>query len=297
MAECELACDAGCDLGESPIWDERTGRLYFVDINGKRVHVYEPASGAHRSFQLDQPVGTIALTSDPNKLLAALERDIVEVDATTGATGRVLATSPEEHGVEGYRHNDGKATPQGSLLVGRMHSKWRDGNPGRLYALHPCSSELVQVLDGVGLPNGMAWDEGKQAVFFVDSAAETITAFAADDKGTPKVETARVVSHVPTQHKHVPDGMTIDSFGNLWVALGESGAVVCYSGGTGQELRRVSLPVKRPTACTFGGDQLQHLYVTTRVETGESASPNHGGLFRVAIPGVHGAAPAYKFQL
>ena len=89
--------------------------------------------------------------------------------------------------------------------------------------------------------------------------------------------------------------------GNLWVALGESGAVVCYrqaatglwggrnrcaqpclacrdepsllclprcSGGTGQELRRVSLPVKRPTACTFGGDQLQHLYVTTRVETG-----------------------------
>ena len=36
----------------------------------------------------------------------------------------------------------------------------------------------------------------------------------------------------------------------------------------GEELHRVALPVKRPTACTFGGDQLQHLYVTTRVETG-----------------------------
>lgn len=59
----------------------------------------------------------------------------------------------------------------------------------------------------------------------------------------------------------------------------------------------MALPVKRPTACTFGGPGLEHLYVTTRVETGAGASPHHGGLFRIAIPGVKGAAPAYKFPL
>lgn len=59
----------------------------------------------------------------------------------------------------------------------------------------------------------------------------------------------------------------------------------------------MALPVKRPTACTFGGDQLQHLYVTTRVESGEGASAHHGGLFRLTIPGVRGAAPAYKYPL
>lgn len=302
---CELACDAQCDLGESPIWDERTGRLYFVDINGNMIHYFEPASGTHRALPpLNQPVGTVVLTSDPNRLLAALERDVVEVDVEAGTTGRVLASTPEEHGVAGYRFNDGKVSPQGSLLVGRMHSKWRDGVRGRLYALHPGSSQLQEVMapEEVQLPNGMAWDEAKRVVFYVDSGAETIVEYKTDDKGMirrgadGRLE-ARTVSHLPTQHKHVPDGMTIDADGNLWVALGESGAVVCYSAQSGEELRRVALPVKRPTACTFGGAQLEHLYVTTRVEAGEGASAHHGGLFRVAIPGVKGAAPACKFPL
>lgn len=112
--QCELACDAQCDLGESPVWDDATSTLYFVvrllqrpsgptnsaaataagnapppqrslptlvrrllsdvqDINGKRIHAYHPASGSHRTVQLDQAVGTIVPTSNPNVLLAALE--------------------------------------------------------------------------------------------------------------------------------------------------------------------------------------------------------------------------------
>lgn len=302
---CELAFEARCDLGESPVWDEREGgRLFFVDINGKSIHVYEPGTGAHRTIQLDQPVGTVVPTSDPSKVLAALERDIVEVDVESGKVVRVLAATPEEHGVANYRFNDGKATPQGSLLVGRMHTKWRDGNRGRLYALHPGSSQLQEVLspEEVYLPNGMAWDETKGVVYFADSGTETIVQYQADDKGVMRrgpdgKPLARTVANVPSDHKNVPDGMTIDSDGNLWVAPGESGSVVCYSSATGEELRRVVLPVRRPTACTFGGPQLEHLYVTTRVETGEDASPHHGGLFRVTIPGVRGVAPAYKFQL
>lgn len=302
---CELACDAHCDLGESPIWDERNGgRLYFVDINGKRIHVYEPGTGRHRTVQLDQPVGTIVPTSDPSKLLAALERDIVEVDVEAGTVGRVLATTPEEHGVANCRFNDGKVSPQGSLLVGRMHSKWRDGQRGRLYALHPGSSQLQEVMapKEVHLPNGMAWDQAKGVVYYVDSGAESIVEYQTDEQGVMKRGPdgkllARTVSHVPTNHATVPDGMTIDADGNLWVALGESGSVVCYSAATGEELRRVALPVRRPTACTFGGPQLEHLYVTTRVETGEGASAHHGGLFRLTIPGVKGVAPAYKYPL
>ncbi|PRW33693.1 SMP-30 gluconolaconase LRE domain [Chlorella sorokiniana] len=302
----ELACDAQCDLGESPIWDERSGgRLYFVDINGKRIHVYEPASGGHRTIQLEQPIGCIVPTSDPNILLAALERDIVEVDVGAGTTGRVLATTPEEHGTDpARRFNDGKVSPQGTLLVGRMHAKWRDGEHGRLYRLDPGSRELQEVMapPEVQLPNGMAWREGSPVVYFVDSGEESITEYATDAQGIPRRGEdgkllGRAVVHAPSGHKAVPDGMTIDGDGNLWVAIGESGSVVCYSAETGEELQRVALPVKRPTACTFGGDQLQHLYVTTRVESGEGASPHHGGLFRVTIPGVKGAAPAYKYPL
>ncbi|EFN53462.1 hypothetical protein CHLNCDRAFT_136730 [Chlorella variabilis] len=318
--QCELACDAGCDLGESPIWDAATSTLYFVDINSKRIHSYSPASGAHRTIQLEQPIGTVVPTSNPNILLAALEasclpsladcldawlaRDIVEVDVAAGTTGRVLATTPEEHGVDGMRFNDGKVSPQGTLLVGRMHCKWRDGQRGRLYRLDPGSSQLVEVLrpEEVHLPNGMAWDEAKGVVFYVDSGAETIVECQTDGQGVMRRGEdgsllARTVSHAPTQHKHVPDGMAIDTDGNLWVALGESGSVVCYDAQTGKELRLVGLPVKRPTACTFGGEQLEHLYVTTRVESGKAASPHHGGLFRLTIPGVKGVAAAYPFPL
>ncbi|KAL4419560.1 hypothetical protein ABPG77_003586 [Micractinium sp. CCAP 211/92] len=245
---CQLACDAQCDLGEAPVWDERNGgRVYFVDINGKRIHVFEPDTGAHRSIQLDQPVATIVPTSDFNKLLAALERDIVEVDVESGKVTRVLATTPEEHGIANYRFNDGKVSPQGSLLVGRMHSKWRDGNRGRLYALHPGSSQLQEGI-----------------------------------------------------MKRGPDGKLLARpYGNLWVALGESGSVVCYSAATGTlgGAAAGGAAGAAPTACTFGGPQLEHLYVTTRVETGEDASPHHGGLFRITIPGVKGVAPAYKFPL
>lgn len=51
----------------------------------------------------------------------------------------------------------------------------------------------------------------------------------------------------------------------------------------------MALPVKRPTACTFGGDQLEHLYVTTRVETGAlllqgSTAARIGGTLLGPIP-------------
>eukprot|EP00887_Chlorella_sp_A99_P003203 scaffold9.g3203.t1 len=128
MASATVAVDSGCDLGESPVWDERTSTLYFVDINAKRVHVFRPADGSHRTLQLAEPVGCVALTSDPGRLLAALQHDVVE---------RVLATVPESHGRESMRFNDGKVSPQGTLVVGRMHAKWREGQRGRLYRLDP----------------------------------------------------------------------------------------------------------------------------------------------------------------
>lgn len=60
-------------------------------------------------------------------------------------------------------------------------------------------------------------------------------------------------------------------------------------------MQRVKLPVQRPTACTFGGDGLEDLYVTTREEKGDKASENWGGLFRVKVPGVKGLDAAYNY--
>lgn len=110
-----------CNLGESPVWDSRIDTLYSVDITLKRIHVFVPATGLHRVLQLGEAVGTVLLTSDPSKVIAALERDIVVVDAQAGTVVSTLASTPEEHGlpVDGWRFNDGKASPTGHLVVGR----------------------------------------------------------------------------------------------------------------------------------------------------------------------------------
>jgi len=189
-----------------------------------------------------------------------------------------------------------------------MHSGWRRGERGRLYALdpaHPNTLRDVLTPEEVCLPNGMAWSKDGSTCFFVDSGEETITAYLETDiHGIPCRRShgdggmaSRRVSHRPTSHANVPDGMTIDADGNLWVALGESGSIVCYNGASGEELCQVALPVKRPTSCTFGGPDLGDLFVVTRVESGECASEHHGGVFRVRVPGVKGMAPEPIFPL
>lgn len=118
-AHCVL--NTSCNLGESPVWDSRNDTLYSVDIALKRIHVFVPATGLHRVLQLGEAVGTVLLSSDPTQLIAALERDVVVVDAQTGSILSTLASTPEEHGlpVDGWRFNDGKASPGGQLVVGR----------------------------------------------------------------------------------------------------------------------------------------------------------------------------------
>jgi sugar lactone lactonase YvrE len=139
----------------------------------------------------------------------------------------------------------------------------------------------------------MDWSADGRTFFFADSGSETVDAYAVDAVGAPTAAPPRRVAALPSGHAHVPDGLCLDAAGNLWVALGESGAVVCYSPTTGEELRRVALPVKRPTSCAFGGGAREVLYVTTRVEAGEGASAHHGGLFAVRVPGVRGAAGGF----
>lgn len=116
-------------------------------------------------------------------------------------------------------------------------------------------------------------------------------------RGTNGALAGREVARLPTSHAHVPDGMAIDANGNLWVAMGESSKIVCYSAATGEALQEVTLPVKRPTSCIFGGPGLEEMYVVTRVESGDAASEHHGGIFRVKIPGVRGLAPEPYYHL
>lgn len=304
-----LQLDAQCNLGESPVYDSRNNILYFVDINANAIHAVDltlsqeqqgnagKTSRAHFVYHLDEPVGCVFLTTDPGRVGVATRRRIllVSLGNTENVPTEEVGILPEGEGNEpGMRFNDGKVVPGGThLIVGHMDSKWREGRAGKLYAWSSSTRTFQDITPcgGIGLPNGMVWTKDG-ACLIVDSCAETITSYETDEQGIPKGHEAdsirRVVSNAPTGHAHVPDGMAADSHGNVWVALGESGCIVCYDSRSGEEIQRIKLPIKRPTSCNFGGPGLATLFVTTRVESGENASAHHGGLFAVTIPGVTG---------
>jgi sugar lactone lactonase YvrE len=84
---------------------------------------------------MQSTVGCVVPTSDPNILLAALGSNVVEVNVSEKKTGRIVAFVSTDDNAEGTRFNDGKATPQGVFIVGRMNRAWRDGQPGKLFAM------------------------------------------------------------------------------------------------------------------------------------------------------------------
>jgi sugar lactone lactonase YvrE len=139
-------------------------------------------------------------------------------------------------------------------------------------------------------------------MYWIDSATNAVEAFDYD-LAVGAMSNRRVVVMVPKQGTTVhgavcgiPDVMTIDSNGKLWVALAESGHVVQYDPATGRQITAVALPVKRVTACTFGGQDLSELFVTSREEPGQGGHLHAGGLFKVHIPGVRGLHGAYEFK-
>ena len=92
----------------------------------------------------------------------------------------------------------------------------------------------------------------------------------------------------------IPDGMTIDSLGRLWVALFEGSALACYDSNTGKFLGKLDMPVRQPTCPVFGGRQLDIMYVTCK---GEEPQQGSGGIFSVTIPGVRGVAASYPTKI
>lgn len=255
-----------CRLGESPVWLEATQELAWVDIDAGNLHAVSPfASGSEvRTISLNGPVGCIAPTQ-AKSLLAGIGSDLFMIDNDSPAQ-HITAVDGQ-----GVRFNDGKCDPFGTFIVGTTDLTFTSPI-AHLYALK--GRQLVTLLDGVTISNGLDWPDSS-SMYYIDSPTRRIDMFDYDTEG-PKLRNRRTVVSFEDAWG-LPDGMTVDVDGNLWVACYSGSAVRAFS-PTGELLETIELPVDEVTSCTFGGPNLDHLFVTT-ASTNMSEDPRAGCVF------------------
>jgi len=275
-------------LGECPVWDERTGTLHRVDALAGAVVQLDVATGAERRVELGRHLGSLVLRADDDGLLVAAEGGFRAVDPATGRDELLAPVATEDPDV---LMNDGACDPAGRFLAGTM-TRGADAGRGALYRYDPPGG-AVAVLDGVGVSNGLAWDAAGRTLFYVDTLLRRVDRLGYD-VGTGTVTTRQPAFDV-SGHPGLPDGMAVDAEDCLWVAFWRGGAVRRFS-RDGALLEEIAVPVLRTTSCCLGGADLRDLYVTTAVR-GVRGVPAPGGApvedlagtvlrYRVDVPGV-----------
>ncbi|WP_416905977.1 SMP-30/gluconolactonase/LRE family protein [Micromonospora echinospora] len=266
------------DHGEGPVWCPDDGRLRWVDLLAGDVLALDPATGAVTRRHVAGVVAAVRPRSGGG-LVAAVERGFALL------TDDTVTLLPEVWSDPTVRMNDGACDPWGRFHCGSMAY---DAAPGRaaLYRLDP-DGTVTTVLTGVTVSNGLAWTPDGGTAYYVDSASGRVDAFDVDHASGELTGRRPVVAVPPEQG--VPDGICVDVAGGIWVALWDGGAVHRYT-PDGELSVVVDLPVRRPTACAFGGPDHADLYVTTSRQGSPPGDRSPAGALFRARPRVPGFA-------
>lgn len=281
--EAELVVPAQCELAEGPFWDAGRGLMRWVDILRGQVHALDVAAGRHTWFGTGDELGTAGLTRDGG-LILALSDHFALVDSD----GANLRTVPG-FTIDGstFRFNDGKPDPWGNFWAGTC-TLAEPGPPCAMYKL-ATGGTVTELFGGAGLSNGLDWSGDRKAFFFADSHATGVDVFDSDPE-TGALSGRRRFADVSGG---LPDGLTLDAEGGLWLAVWGSGELRRYS-PDGRLDVVVSLPVTQVTSAAFGGPGLDTLYITTARENftpADLAAQPHAGDIFACHPSTPGRLP------
>lgn len=281
----ELIADYGCVCGEIPLWHPDEKRLYWADIPSGRLLRYDPAAGRHEQVWKGDPIGGMALQAD-GSLLLLMDKCVVR-SWKDGQVRTVVEQAPP--GEAGARWNDCIADPEGRVFCGTVRS---DNHKGSLYRLDP-NGTYARLVEGIGCSNGLGFTRDLRGLYYVDSTTRHVYLFDYE-RATGAITSQRVFARLP-ESLGVPDGMTVDSKGFVWVAVWGGSCVIRYA-PTGEENQRIYFTGKLVSCPTFGGEDYRDLYVTTAGgDKKKENGPGAGALFRVR-PGVKGV-PEFRSRI
>jgi len=283
-AKFETLIDLPLEIGESPVWDERRGVLWFVDILSPAVLSLEPKLGKLSAYAMPAAVGSVGVAADA-RLVVALRTGVHLFDPGSGELEFLVHPEPER---TMNRLNDGKVGPDGCFWVGSMHDSVPRAPSGALYCITP-AGECRRVLEGLKVSNGLAWSPQGKTMYHADTRGEQVMAFDFD-AATSKIAHGRALIAL-TEEQGLPDGAAVDDEGFYWSAGVTAGRLNKIS-PRGTLVASLALPVAAPTMPCFGGADGHILFVTS-LASDRTGRKEVGTLigFRSEVSG----APAARF--
>ena len=277
-----VASDREYELGEGPVWDEARQRVLWVDINAGTVHGGRLQAGfvaPEMELRFNETVGTVVCDARGELLVAGARRVYRVVGDSRVAVHADLVPASKVS-----RLNDGACDPAGRFVVGSMALDGRHGEEC-LYRLE--DDGAVTVLDGdLTISNGLAWSPAGDVMYSVDTNPGVVWSRPYDPATGESGERTLVVR---LDHGGWPDGLCVDTDGNVWVAIWGGGEVRCYT-PAGERLATVSVPAPHTTSVAFAGADRDLLLITTATDQLSAAQldeyPLSGRLFTAHVGAV-----------
>jgi sugar lactone lactonase YvrE len=280
-----VALDVRAELGECPIWDADEQALFFVDIKGRALHRFHPATGEHAVMMMPEEIGCIGLRKGGG-FVAGFRSGLWLLDPQ-GRRESKLADNPED--LRTSRFNDGRVDPAGRFLAGTI-DELKDGGRAHLYRYD--RRGLAELAGGLLTSNGVAFSPDGRTLYHSDTPTFTVWRYAYDSATGQATDKTLFVRLRPSEaDRGRPDGAAVDAEGCYWTALFEGGRIQRYA-PDGRLLAEYPVPARCPTMIGFAGADLKTLYVTSartgRTDDELEAFPHSGSLFSmpVDVPGL-----------
>ncbi|MDB5075992.1 MAG: putative Membrane Associated Protein [Chloroflexi bacterium] len=281
----EIALDIHAELGEGPVWHPSEHVLYWVDLMAGDVHRFDPASHEDTSISVGQPVGAVVPRMGGGMVLA-LRDGFGLLDSSGGAVRMIADTEADE---PSNRMTDGKCDAIGRFWAGTLPLS-EDSPAGTLYRLDR-DGAVHAMVPGVTVSNGIDWSPDQKLMYYIDTPTRGVDVFDFDLDTCEIANRRRLITVQPEYG--MPDGMTVDAEGYLWVAMWGGWAVRRYT-PDGRLDRTISVEASQVTSVAFGGPDYTDLFITSAargVSAAEAATQPHAGAIFVTQPGIKGLAP------
>jgi sugar lactone lactonase YvrE len=271
-----VLCGITCTLGEGPSYDPATGKLFWFDIEERRLFEKVFPTGRTIAHALPFMASAIGFIDDATQLIVA-ENGLYLRDA---GSGKLTLHTPLEAEDATTRSNDSRVHPSGAFWIGTM-SKREERAAGSIYWFF--KGELRKLYGDITVPNSICFSPDGATAYFIDTPTGLLKKVACDPStGLPSADPETFVDW--RGRDGYIDGSVVDADGVLWNARWAAGAVDAWS-PRGELLRTIALPASQSTCPAFAGPKAERMIVTSAARGRDlGREPLAGQTFLIDLP-------------